>query len=57
MTRYAVSVAGIQTLGEVLEHRRDVVDLPDLPDVPAGPKQVTFSSIGYSTRTVSFTLP
>ncbi|MEJ7660181.1 MAG: carboxypeptidase regulatory-like domain-containing protein [Hymenobacter sp.] len=23
----------------------------ELPNVPAGPQQVTFSSIGYSTRT------
>ncbi|AWM34206.1 TonB-dependent receptor [Hymenobacter nivis] len=29
----------------------------DLPNVPTGPQQVTFSSIGYGTRTVSFTLP
>ena len=35
----------------------DATGRADLPDVPAGPQQVTFSSIGYSTRTVSFTLP
>ena len=28
-----------------------------LPDVPAGPQQVQFSSIGYASRTVTFTLP
>ena len=29
----------------------------ELPNVPAGPQQVIFSSIGYGTRTVVFTLP
>ena len=29
----------------------------DLPNAPTGPQQVTFSSIGYGTRTVFFTLP
>jgi outer membrane receptor for ferrienterochelin and colicins len=28
-----------------------------LPDVPAGPQQVQFSSIGYASRTITFTLP
>ena len=28
-----------------------------LSDVPAGPQQVQFSSIGYASRTVAFTLP
>jgi len=28
-----------------------------LPDVPAGPQRVQFSSIGYASRTVAFTLP
>ena len=28
-----------------------------LPDVPAGTQQVQFSSIGYASRTVAFTLP
>ena len=35
----------------------DATGRAELPNVPAGPQQVTFSSIGYGTRTVAFTLP
>jgi len=35
----------------------DATGRADLPNVPVGPQQVTFSSIGYGTRTISFTLP